>query len=217
MVIGLSPVIDKTSTGNSASKALAKAKTTRAKIRPAAKAKPKTSSAIPTSGTVGTQNYASPGTKKRDYSEDALGDSAYLADAAALKRALTRYQEDDTLARERQGIDYKNALRNLGWNSGTNSWDVEDKSQGYGQATNAGRQNFAARGMLQGSGWSDALGNINRDFGQTKTDIGLANQQYLDDADRALARYQVDNEEARLASLNAAIERLKAKATSGLF
>lgn len=217
MVIGLGPTIDKTSTGNSASKALSRAKTVRAQAKVAKPKAKTTSSTIPTSGIVGGQGYAAPKTTKRDYSKDALGDSAYLADAAALKRALENYQKDDTQARERQGIDYGNALRNLGWNSGTGTWDVEDKGQGYGRATNAGRQNFAARGMLQGSGWSDALTNIDRDFNQQKTNTDLANEQYLMDADTALARYQVDNEEQRLASLNAAIERLKTKATSGLF
>ena len=208
MVIGLSPVADRTSTATTAAR------------KPAVKAKSKVAKSpktlIPTSGTVGG-SYKAPQAKTINYADNAIGDSQYLADAGALKRALSNYATDDATARERQKIDYGNSLRNLGWNADTQSWDVVDKGQGYGQTTNAARQNYAGRGMLQGSGYNDAMSTIGREFGQQKTNMGLANDQFLSDADTAMARYKVDNEEARLASLNAAIERLKAKATSGLF
>lgn len=149
-------------------------------------------------------------------SNNLAADSAYAAQVAALNRALENFQANQALGADIQGQDYSKGLRNLGWNAGTGQWDVEDKYQGYGGATNAARQNYAGRGMLRSSGYGTTRANINRSFGEQKTGMDQSMQNFRTQQARDLAQYSTENKDAQLLAREAAIQRRRQALLSGL-
>lgn len=143
-------------------------------------------------------------------------DSVYAAQVAALNRALENFQANQALSTDIQNQDYSKGLRNLGWNAGTGQWDVEDKYQGYGGATNAARQNYAGRGMLRSSGYGTTRANINRSFGEQKSGMDQAMQNFNTQQARDLAQYSTENKDAQLLAREAAIQRRRQALLSGL-
>jgi hypothetical protein len=148
--------------------------------------------------------------------DELAGDSVYAAQVAALNRALQNFQANQALGADLQGQDYSKGLRNLGYNAGTGQWDVEDKMQGYGGATNAARQNYAGRGMLRSSGYGTTRANLNRSFGEQKSSMDQAQQNFKTQQAREAAQYQGEAEDARLMAREAAIQRRRQALMMGL-
>jgi hypothetical protein len=148
--------------------------------------------------------------------DELAGDSVYAAQVAALNRALQNFQANQALGADFQNQDYSKGLRNLGYNAGTGQWDVEDKMQGYGGATNAARQNYAGRGMLRSSGYGTTRANLNRSFGEQKSSMDQAQQNFKAQQAREAAQYQGEATDAQLMAREAAIQRRRQALMMGL-
>jgi len=148
--------------------------------------------------------------------DELAGDSVYAAQVAALNRALQNFQANQALGADFQNQDYSKALRNLGYNAGTGQYDVEDKMQGYGGATNAARQNYAGRGMLRSSGYGTTRANLNRSFGEQKSSMDQAQQNFKAQQARDFAQYEGEAKDAQLMAREAAIQRRRQSLLMGL-
>ena len=148
--------------------------------------------------------------------DELAGDSVYAAQVAALNRALQNFQANQALGADFQNQDYSKALRNLGYNAGTGQYDVEDKMQGYGGATNAARQNYAGRGMLRSSGYGTTRANLNRSFGEQKSSMDQAQQNFKSQQARDAAQYEGEAKDAQLMAREAAIQRRRQALLMGL-
>lgn len=144
------------------------------------------------------------------------GDSVYAAQVAALNRALQNFQANQALGADFQNQDYSKGLRNLGFNAGTGQYDVEDKMQGYGGATNAARQNYAGRGMLRSSGYGTTTANLNRSFNDQKSSMDQAQQNFKSQQARDAAQYEGEAKDAQLMAREAAIQRRRQALMMGL-
>lgn len=155
-----------------------------------------------------TGGYGAPVSIKPPSEKDLLaGDSTYAQQTADVKDALSRFLTNQATEKGDYTMDYNTGLRNLGWNQGTNSWDVEDRYQGYGKATNDTRGNFAARGKLQGTDYAGATRDLNRSFNDKKTEFDTALQRFNTGQASSRAEQEAAAKSAQLAARAGAVAR----------
>lgn len=139
---------------------------------------------------------AAPAVSDEDY---LAGESGYQAQLAALMRALSDYTADDTAQRTRYTTDYSEATKNLGWRdpdgdgAQPGNWDLEDLNTASGRGYQNQVNDFASRGMLQSSLYSEANDNFMRSMNEQLGSMNKAKTDFLSDRDRQLNSFKGEN------------------------
>ncbi len=147
------------------------------------------------------------------------GDSTYQATLAALKKQLQNFTSDIGSQRSNRALDYNKSLKDLGYiapdpnarSAGGPSWNWNDTLTASGRANQNQLNDFAARGMLQSSGYADSFQDLTRSLMDQYTGIDQANTQFNTDHDRQLARAKDENTSASQAARAEAIMRRAAQ------
>jgi hypothetical protein len=148
---------------------------------------------------------------------DWLGqDSVFQAAQAAYKNAFDLLASDITSRRDTYNVDYDNSLRDLGWNTqaSPNDWNWEDTLTASGRAHNNQLNDFASRGMLQGSAYADALENLIRSLNQQRDTMGTARDTFLGGLERERAAGQKTRDDNIRQAEVAALERYRNQYTA---
>jgi hypothetical protein len=111
------------------------------------------------------------------------GDATYVAQQAALQSELQNLLSELALQRTNYDADHNNALRNLGWSQERNDFDPENPLGAYGAAYNNQENDFASRGMLDSSAFSEALTNLDTSFDKQLGDINSARTRFGSELD----------------------------------
>lgn len=132
------------------------------------------------------------------------GDKTYAATMASLSRQLKDYMSNLDAQLSSRKLDYNEAVKDLGYTPGLDgaagAWNYEDNLTASGRAYQAMLNDYAARGMIQGSGFADAQNDLTRTLNDQYQGMNRANTQYIEDSERQRTQAKSENEEA----LNAA-------------
>ena len=146
------------------------------------------------------------------------GDSTYQATIAALAKQLQNFNADISSQRGNRKLDYDKSLKDLGYvapdpnaRGAGPSWNWNDTLTASGRANQNQLNDFAARGMLQSSGYADSLQDLTRSLTDQYTGIDQANTQFNTDLDRQTARAKDENTSASQAARAEAIMRRAAQ------
>lgn len=147
---------------------------------------------------------------------DWLGqDSVFQAAQAAYKNAFDLLAADVDSRRDTYDIDYNNSLRDLGWNTqGNEQWNWEDPLTASGRAHSNQLNDYASRGMLQGSAYADALENLIRSLNQQRDTMGSARDTFLSGLERERAAGQKTRDDNIRQAEVSALERFRNQFTS---
>lgn len=104
-------------------------------------------------------------------------DSAYMAEAAGINSDTQTLLDELKRQRGLYELDWKTALRNLGYDQGAGQWDRNNRLGAYYQATNNQQNDFASRGLMNSSLYANALADLEGSFGQQLGDLNAANLQ----------------------------------------
>ena len=128
--------------------------------------------------------------KAKKSTGSAWQDSTYQTTASQLTRALAQYQNNILKQRTDYTTAYGTDLKRLGYNQATNTWNRTDPLTSSGKAYTAQNNDFAARGMLQSTGYADADSTLGRAYSQQLADASTAKQKYFSDLDAQSAAYK---------------------------
>ena len=104
-------------------------------------------------------------------------DSAYIAEAAGINSDTQSLLDELKRQRGMYELDWKTALRNLGYDQGAGRWDRGNRLGAYGQAINNQTNDFASRGLMNSSLYANALADLEGSFTQQLGDLNAANLQ----------------------------------------
>lgn len=104
-------------------------------------------------------------------------DSAYIAESAGIESDTQALLDELKRQRGLYELDWKTALRNLGYDQGAGRWDRNNRLGAYYQATNNQQNDFASRGLMNSSLYANALADLEGSFGQQLGDLNAANLQ----------------------------------------
>jgi hypothetical protein len=137
-----------------------------------------------------------------DPNQDYVTDSGYIAQAAALQRALEMYNADF----DKQQTDYDTNLvksfGELGWQDqdedffGTpddGSWNFKDQNSSAGRGYQNQQNDFASRGLLQSSLYGTAFDNFLRQLNEQKSSMDTGRNKFRTDQSTAKQQYTNDN------------------------
>jgi hypothetical protein len=144
-------------------------------------------------------------------------DTDFQRQQAAIQRALAQFQAGQTATASGRRLDLSNAYRSLGYDENLQDFNRTDKTMGFGQATNAARQNFAGRGMLKSSGYTGAAGNILRNFKNQADNLRTGQQTFETGQTSDLQAFQADQADALDFARQAALRRKQDALRAGLF
>ncbi len=108
-------------------------------------------------------------------------------------------------------LDNKNTLRNLGWQSDNNSWNMNDRLTGYGNAYQNQLNDFASRGLMDSSLYGEAQNDLNRGFNQQRDDLATALQNFNAGQATDRASAQTSRDQAQAAAQRQALLRYAAQ------
>lgn len=137
------------------------------------------------------------------------GDSAYADQVASTQRSLADTLADSQKQRRDYDTSYNDDLRQLGWNG--QGWNTADPLTQSGKAFSGQTNDFAARGMLQSTGYGDAITNTTRQFNQQVSDAAQARTQYDSGLDSLDAANQAQTQDSITQAKRAAIARKSAQ------
>lgn len=137
--------------------------------------------------------------------EDYLaGDATFVAQRAALIQQLADQEASLESDIDNYGIDTEKTMRNLGWRGGKydpkenkfggGNWDPEDRIGAYGMAFGNQENDFAARGMLDSSGYDRAFGDMNTSFNRQRGDVMDALGTFLRNAEQRRGEFRNNKE-----------------------
>lgn len=138
-------------------------------------------------------------------------DSIYQTQNAALQAALQRYQSDVRYQRANYDTDYAKANKDLGYDPKSKKWNLSDQMTASGRGYQGQLDDFAARGMLQSTGYAQEANNLLRALQQQQTSMTDARTKFRTDLDRELANYRAENTASQQAARAEAIARMAAK------
>lgn len=169
----------------------------------------------------GTRNYGGPGNyggftappviSEEDY---LAGDDVYQATLSALMKQLQRFETDTDEQLQSRQLDYTKALSDLGWSDG--NWDYQDTLTASGRAYQNLLNDFAARGMMQSSGYNDAQEDLTKSLEDQRTGIDTSNDRFKSDMERQLLNTREENTAAQQAARAEAIARRAASMGLGV-
>lgn len=137
------------------------------------------------------------------------GDGTYHDQVTDTNLALKNALDDVNRQKADYQNTYQNDMRQLGWN-GT-QWNMADALTQSGRAFGQQAQDFAARGMLQSSGYGDNFTNLTRQLNDQVTNADTARQKYNTDLDAYGVTQNADALSAITQAKRAAIARYGAK------
>lgn len=110
--------------------------------------------------------------------------------------------------------DWNLGLRNLGWdasaNNGAGGWNPEDLLGAYGASRNNLFNDFSGRGMLDSSFFTQAQGDLDRNFERQRNDMVTDRDRVMGEYSAAQARAKQDAQNARQQALADAAARYAA-------
>jgi hypothetical protein len=138
------------------------------------------------------------------------GDSTYQDTVSSLNRNLSDTLTDVQAQKKTYDTTYNDDLRQLGYVPG-GGWNTADPLTQSGKAFSGQSNDFAARGMLQSSGYGDALTNTTRQFNNQLSDATTARDTYDKGQDAYAATQQAQTNDAITQAKRAAIARKSAQ------
>lgn len=158
---------------------------------------------------------------------NAGGDAAYQAQIAALTKALSNYESDNTAQSSKYDVDYGTSLKNLGWagaadgmvddpstpsvDESKGSWNLQDQNTASGRAYQNQLNDFASRGLLQSSLYGEANNNLMRSLSDQLTGLDTAKTNFMDDLTRQLTTYKDQNNASQQQAKADALARYSAQ------
>ena len=128
------------------------------------------------------------------------GDSQYQLQMAALAKALGDQSIDNTAQQTRYNTDYSGAVKNLGWMQDDpttpqdeGAWSFQDQNTASGRAFQNQQNDYAGRGMLQSSAYTDANRNLTRSLNDQLGATNTAKDSFLADLARQQSTFASDN------------------------
>jgi hypothetical protein len=133
------------------------------------------------------------------------GDSAYQAQLAALTKALSDYQADQTNQNSQYDTQYNQGLSSLGYQApapgadgsadpnAVGGWNFQDQNTSAGRSYQNQLNDFASRGELQSSGYGEALDNLTRSLNTQKGSMDTSRQGFEDNLASQLSSQQNQN------------------------
>lgn len=165
-----------------------------------------------TSGGGGGHSHGSSGAAKKPTKKSYLKtDSIYQTQRAALTAAMQRYLADASYQRTNYDTDYAKANRELGYDPKTKAWNLSDLMTASGRSYQGQLDDFAARGMLQSTGYAQEANNLLRTLQQQQSSMADARARFGTDLDRDVANYKAENTASLQAARAEAIARMAAK------
>lgn len=153
-------------------------------------------------------------------------DSTYLAQIAALNKALSDYQADQTNQTNQYDTDFNKSVKQLGWEgapdvSGANAyddttgqWDQTDQNTSSGRAFSNQLNDYASRGLLQSSLFGTAQNDLQSSLADQLKSVVTGRQSFLDNLQSQLAAQQDQNTQSQASAKADAIARIAAGLTS---
>ena len=158
---------------------------------------------------------------------NAQSDSGYTTQVAALIRALSDYEAENTADLTKYNTDFNEANVNLGWRGAANgakddldtawmdeskgSWDTTDQTKASGRAYQSQLNDFASRGTLQSTLYSTALDDLMRSFNQQRTGLVDAKTNFESDRARQLTSKRNEKDTSEKMAYQEALGRYNAK------
>lgn len=105
-------------------------------------------------------------------------DGVYTAQMAALDAAFNSLNTDLDAQDQNYTTTYNKNLKDLGWDG--QGWSM-DPMTAYGSAFTSNKNDFAARGLFDSSGYADSRENLDRNFLDQRTGMETAKQQFGSD------------------------------------
>lgn len=131
---------------------------------------------------------------------NAGADQAYQAQMAALQKALSDYQADNTHQKDQYSTDFTKSLGQLGWTPGTNAddvnggqWNFTDQNTASGKAYQNQLNDFASRGLLQSSLYGQANNDLLRSLTDQLSGLNTAKSNFMTNLAQQLSAYQNQN------------------------
>lgn len=122
---------------------------------------------------------------------DFLGsDAQYIAQIAALRKALSDYTAGQNQTLSQYDQNYGTTLNRLGYDQSAKKWNWNDLNTTAGASNNNQQNDFASRGMLQSTAYANALDRLQRQFGNQLSDLSTAKQQEHDTINSAISAYK---------------------------
>lgn len=141
---------------------------------------------------------------------DAKADATYQQQVADLARALTNYQAQQALAKSQYDQNYGQNLTDLGFDTGTNSWDQNGQGA-FGQTFRSNEGDFAGRGAYWSGQYGKAVGDLTNAFDRQRTGLTNARDQYLSAQQMAGTQYGEQNTIDKQRALSDAVSRIAAQ------
>lgn len=160
-------------------------------------------------------------------------DATYKATQAALAKQLSTYKNDITAQRNNYQQDYSQSLKDLGYTPGVAAtaavknkagkvtkaavaakpgvWNYQDNLTASGRAMQNLLNDYAARGMLQSSGYAQGQNDLTRSLNDQLTGITKARTTFNNDLTRQQTAYTDQNTAARQQAAAEAAARRSAK------
>jgi len=136
-------------------------------------------------------------------------DASYIAQLAALNAARQNYETDDTNKISQYNTQYADALKNLGWSGAAKgavddpttagideskgSWNLNDLNTASGRGYTNQKNDYAARGLLQSSLYSQAIDNLMRSLNDQNTSLTNSKTSYLGGLSTDKAQFEAQN------------------------
>jgi len=136
-------------------------------------------------------------------------DAGYQAQLAALTKALSNYQADNTAQVSKYNTDFGTSLKNLGWNPAAagavddpstpnideskGGWNTTDTNTASGRAYENQMNDFASRGLLQSSLYGEANNNLMRSLSDQLSGLNTGKQNFMDNLTSQLTAYKDQN------------------------
>lgn len=142
-------------------------------------------------------------------------DGVYTSQQGALQSILDALKADTTAQGSEYDTSYAKNLKDLGWiepkSAGEQGqWNTSDLLTAYGSSFKGNKDDFAARGLYDSSGYDLSNQNLNRSFNDQRTGMDTARKTFKDDLQRQVGAGEGEYA-ANLGRARAdAIERYKA-------
>lgn len=142
-------------------------------------------------------------------------DQGYLNQVAALQRALEAFQSDYNRQLTDYDTDFGASLGMLGYRDADNDfstlddgqWLYDDRNTAAGRGMHSLFNDFAGRGMIRSTHFDRANEDFKANLARQLASMGQGRQRFRDDQSSALAGFQEENEAAKVAARQAALDR----------
>ena len=143
------------------------------------------------------------------------GDATYQATLAALAKQLTNYNTDLDTQLTNYNTNFGSSLDDLGYTPGADgaegTWNFDDPLSASGRAYQNLVNDFAARGMLQSTGYADAQNDLQTSLNDQLNQLNTARDQFTTGLANQRSSYADQNQTARQQAKAESIARRAAK------